>query len=253
MYPSFNRPFAVLILALCVFYIAAHVGAFWRKRQGELKEESRNDLALIIGATLTLLGLIIGFTFSMALTRYDLRKNYEEAEANAIGTEYVRLDFLPVSDAERGRGLLKAYLDQRIAFYVSRDRQSLERINAQTAQLQGELWQVVRKPVAADPTPVGALVLAGMNDVLNSQGYTQAAWWNRIPVAAWALLFLLSLFSNLLVGYAAQGRSFWHLFILPIVLAISLFLIADIDSPRRGIIRVQPENLQSLATSLRSE
>jgi protein-S-isoprenylcysteine O-methyltransferase Ste14 len=92
-----------------------------------------------------------------------------------------------------------------------------------------------------------------MNDVLNSQGYTQAAWWNRIPVAAWSLLVVMSIFCNILVGYRAQGKSPILFMILPVALSISLFLIADIDSPRRGVIRVHPQNLESLAASLNSQ
>ena len=71
-----------------------------------------------------------------------------------------------------------------------------------------------------------------MNNVLNSQGYTQAAWWNRIPIAAWALLVLISVFCNLLIGYSVHGRSNYLLLILPVTLSIALFLVADIDSPR---------------------
>jgi len=92
-----------------------------------------------------------------------------------------------------------------------------------------------------------------MNDVLNSQGYTQAAWWNRIPIAAWALLMIISIFCNILVGYVAHGRSAFLFLILPIALSISLFLIADIDSPHYGIIRVAPQNLESLVESLHSQ
>jgi hypothetical protein len=95
-----------------------------------------------------------------------------------------------------------------------------------------------------------ALSAAGMNDVLNSEGYTQAAWWNRLPIAAWSLLIAISIFCNLLVGYAAHGKSTFLFLILPIALSISLFLIADIDSPRGGIIRVWPQNLQRLTESL---
>ena len=90
-----------------------------------------------------------------------------------------------------------------------------------------------------------------MNDVLNSQGYTQAAWWNRIPVAAWILLISIGIFCNVLIGYIAHDRIAFPFWILPIFLAISLFLIADIDSPRRGVIRVNPQNLESLKDSLR--
>jgi hypothetical protein len=97
-----------------------------------------------------------------------------------------------------------------------------------------------------------ALAVSGMNDVLNSQGYAQAAWWNRVPIAAWSLLITISIFCNLLIGYGAHGRSALLFLILPIALSIAFFLIADIDSPRGGIIRVLPQNLHSLAGSLHS-
>ena len=98
-----------------------------------------------------------------------------------------------------------------------------------------------------------ALAVAGMNDVLNSQGYTQAAWWNRIPVSAWGLMILIGIFCNLLIGYGARhAESHRFLFlVLPLVVSISFFLIADIDSPRGGVIQVRPQNLDSLAQSLR--
>ncbi len=85
---------------------------------------------------------------------------------------------------------------------------------------------------------IRALTVAGMNDVLNSQGYTQAAWWNRIPGAAWALMFAIALFCNLLLGYGARKMEPKLLMILPVVVAVAFFLIADIDSPRGGLIRV---------------
>jgi hypothetical protein len=89
-----------------------------------------------------------------------------------------------------------------------------------------------------------------MNDVLNSQGYTQAAWWNPIPFAAWALMLLIAVLCNAMVGYISGSRSrSATLFILPLIVSISLFLIADIDSPRGGIIHVTPRNLASLEAS----
>ncbi len=188
----------------------------------------------------------------MAIGRYEERKNYEEAEANAIGTEYVRADLLPGDVAARVRVLLLNYLDQRILFYKTRDAQQLRQIDTTTAQLQNELWSALKGPIAAQPTPVVTLAIAGMNDVLNSQGYTQAAWWNRIPTAAWVLMGVIAICCNLLIGYGARRAEAERILmlVLPLVVSISFFLIADIDSPRGGVIRVQPQNLTSLAHSL---
>ncbi|MGC1448486.1 MAG: hypothetical protein WA830_00480 [Candidatus Sulfotelmatobacter sp.] len=217
-----------------------------------MREEERDGFGVVQAAILTLLGLLIGFTFSMAVTRYDQRKNYEEAEANAIGTEYVRADLLPAADAGKIRDLLRNYLDERILFYKTRDERQLEQINASTAQLQAELWTTIQARAAAQPTPIVALAVSGMNDVLNSQGYTQAAWWNRIPTAAWSLMIAIGIVCNLLIGYGARRMGGLFFMVLPLAASISFFLIADIDSPRRGLIRVQAQNLMGLSHSLRA-
>jgi hypothetical protein len=251
VFNPFNRPILVFVFSLPVLWTSARIGATFKKRQPDRENHGNDDFDILLGATLTLVALIIGFSFSMAVSRYDQRKNLEEQEANAIGTEYVRAQLLPAADAARVRALLKSYLDQRILVYKTPVEEALRRINAQNAQLQTQMWSAVETPAAAQPTPMAALVVAGMNDVLNSQGYTQAAWWNRIPVAAWTLLIVISIFCNLLIGYRAQGKSPFLFLIFPIALSISLFLIADIDSPQRGVIRLRPQNLESLAESLK--
>src|SRR6202000_63068 len=97
-----RQPFFLLIVAFGALWAAAHIGLTFRKKHHGLTDEDTQDFTFIVGATLTLLGLIIGFTFSMAVSRYDQRKNFEEEEANAIGTEYVRADFFPAAGAARG-------------------------------------------------------------------------------------------------------------------------------------------------------
>jgi len=253
MYRVTDYPLLVFVLSFIVLLISERIGWVFFSKKRALDEDVRDDLSILRAATLTLLSLLIGFTFSMAVSRYDQRRNYEEEEANAIGTEYVRADLLPVADAAKLRPLLRNYLDQRILFYIARDEQELRQINTRTTQLQKELWSAVQAPAAAEPNPIIALAVSGMNDVLNTQGFAQAAWWNRIPPAAWALMVVLAICCNLLVGYGARSSSTGsNLFvILPLVVSIAFMLIADIDSPRNGFIRANPQNLISLAESLR--
>ncbi|CAE6800357.1 bestrophin-like domain [Paraburkholderia haematera] len=250
-----NYPGIVFIFFFIVLWLSARLGASVLRKFRKIDEEVRDDFSVIQAATLTLLALIIGFTFSMAVGRYDQRKNYEEEEANAIGTEYVRADLLPAADAATVRGLLKKYLDERVLFYTTRDAEELARVNAETSRLQNAMWSTVKNAVAAQPTPVAALAVAGMNDVLNSQGYTQAAWWNRIPVAAWTLMTLIAVCANVLVGYGARGLKAGAglLLIVPLIVSLSFMLVADIDSPRGGVIRVKPLNLHALADSIRPQ
>jgi len=245
-------PRLVFVLSLLVLWLSADLGNFIGRKMRPLKEDEREEFGVVQASTLTLLSLLIGFAFSMAVSRYDQRKNYEEAEANAIGTEYVRADLLTDADAARVRNLLRNYLDQRVLFYTTHDKRELERIDASTTQLQADLWSAVQSHANATPTPVVALAISGMNDVLNSQGYTQAAWWNHIPVAAWGLLAVIAISCNLLFGYCARRKGVVVFLILPLAVSISFFLIADIESPRQGLIRVQPQNLIRLSQSLQA-
>ncbi|SAK82846.1 hypothetical protein AWB75_05318 [Caballeronia catudaia] len=247
-----GHPLFVFLIAFVAMWLAARAGvllcAFTNAGQTQLPRL----FDVIQAATLTLLALIISFSFSMAIERYDQRKNYEEAEANAIGTEYLRLDLLPANDAAKVRELLVGYVAQRISFYSTAHEAELRNINDRTSKTQAALWSAVAAAARAEPTPVMALVVNGMNDVLNSQGYTQAAWWNRIPHTAWGLMAVIALCCNVLVGYGARdrdGRRFL-LAILPLIVSISFVLIADIDSPRGGLIHVAPQNLTALAQSL---
>jgi hypothetical protein len=245
MTSTVDSPPLVFFVSLVALWLSVQVGVLFRKRL-PLEEDERHDFDIVLTATLTLLGLIIGFSFSMVVSRYDQRKNYEEAEANAIGTEYVRADLLPAADAMIVRELLKNYIHQRVLFYRTRDGSELTRIDAQTAKLQSALWLAIQATAVKQPTPTIALVVAGMNDVLNSQGYTQAAWWNRFPTPAWGLLMVIAIFCNVLLGYGSRRNEIVLFLILPLAVSISFYLIADIGSPREGLIRVVPQNLISL-------
>lgn len=253
MYYLTDYPFLILVISLVALWISAQIGVRLHKQLRPMEESEREDFNVVSTATLTLLGLIIGFSFAMAISRYDQRKNYEEDEANAIGTAYFRAGVLPPSDTSKIRGLLKDYLEQRILFYRTRSMSQLQEIDSRTGQLQTQLWLAVQAAAAKQPNPVVALSVSSINDVLNSQGYTQAAWWNRLPAAAWWLLLALAMFCNLLIGYGSRRRSGMFFLVLPVAVSISLFLISDLSSPRRGLIRVVPQNLISLSDSLRQQ
>ena len=95
--------------------------------------------------------------------------------------------------------------------------------------------------------------MASINDVLNAQGYTRAAWWNRIPVQAWMLMAAIAICSCALVGYGARSAraEAFMMPVLPLIVAIAFLLIADIESPRSGTISITARNLEALAQSMR--
>lgn len=190
----------------------------------------------------------------MAIDRHDQRERLEEGEANAISTEYLRADLLPAPTAIATKHLLKEYLNQRILFYTEQNPEKILKINQTTDQLQSDLWNAVLPIARTNQTATSALIISGMNDVLNSQGYVQAAWWNRIPYTAWTLMSAIAICANLLVGFGARNfrKNITLFMIFPFVIAVSFFLIADIDSPRGGVIRIEPRNLITLQSLLNS-
>ena len=244
-------PLLIFVISFAVLSLASWIGTVRRSRRRQ--EMDVREYGVVENSTLTLLGLIIAFTFSMAIARFDQRKQCEATEANTIGTEYLRVSLLPPEDAAKARALLVDYLDQRMAYYVTRNEVELARIETETARLQAEMWTSVQSPsVSNPPNPVLALAVAGMNEVIDSQGYAQAAWWNRIPAEAWGLMGAIALLANILLGYTSKTFESERLLlmVMPFILSIAFFLIADIDSPRWGLIHVRPQNLESLAASL---
>ena len=155
--------------------------------------------------------------------------------------------------AQKIRNLLERYLERRILFYTTHDSHQLEQIDSATSKLQTEMWSTVKSVSEAHPTPPVTLAVGGMNDVLNRQGYTQAAWWNRIPLAAWGLMVFLAICCSLMIGYGARRREGVLFTVLPFLVSVAFFLIAEIDSPRTGVIRVLPQNLISLSQSLHKQ
>jgi hypothetical protein len=246
MSESSTYPLFVFAISLAAQWLAVFLGTLmrgWKRPPG-------HDIDIIQGATMTLLALIIGFSFSMAVTRYDQRQNSEEAEANAISTAFFRADLLPSDDAAHLRDLLKKYLDQRIAFYEANNARQIAKIMADTTSMQNELWQGILPAAKAHPTQITALAVAGINDVFDAQGGTQAAWINRLPAGVWAIMGLIAFATNVLIGVSERNKGVLLRLILPVIISTSFLLIADIDNPRGGLIPTLPHNLIAVGPRL---
>src|SRR6185312_2990688 len=142
-----DHPYLVFIVVFALLWLSTHFGHAVRGRLLVLQDEARDDFGILLTAVLTLLGLLIGFSFQMAINRYDLRKSSEENEVNAIATEYLRADLLPADQSAHLRSLLREYLGKRLSFYTTTDSRHLEQIALERSQLQRNMWSIVR------PTP----------------------------------------------------------------------------------------------------
>jgi hypothetical protein len=245
-----DHPVVFFVTTLTLLIVSARVGVAARAHGHTLTSTDRAEFDLVRNAMFTLLGLMVGFAISMAVSRYDLRKSYEEAEANAIGTEYLRLDLMPPATTTAARALLRTYVDERIAFYRDRDPNREEKTDAATMETMNALWAAIAPEARTRQTPTDALVASGMNDILNSQGYTLSAWRNRLPVEVWMLLLLIAAGCNFLIGFGAERLSPVTHAILPVTAALAFLLIADVEGPRNGFVQVEPVNLDDIATAM---
>ncbi|SDR27871.1 hypothetical protein SAMN05443245_4195 [Paraburkholderia fungorum] len=241
------------LVSLTVLGYASYFGASALARLRTSETKANEDVRMIVGATLTLLGLIISFTLSMAIGGYNARQVNEAAEAVAISTAFSRAELLPSGQATTIRPLLAQYLDDRLRFYRTHDSAQLRLLAEETNLLKQEVWTNVVLDSRSQPTPLAALAVSGINDVLTSETNTRAGWRTQIPLAAWALMAVIAICCNLLMGFCAGSRKRTALLIvLPLVISISFTLISDIDVPGRGVIRVSPVNLERIASTLQA-
>jgi len=195
-------------------------------------------------AVFALLGLLIAFTFSGALTRFDVRRAQAVEEANAIGTAWLRIDVLPSSVQPKLRDTFRDYVDARISTYrklpdIVGARAELSR----SQQLQSAIWtQAVAAIRLPDARPgLELTMLPALNAMFDITTVRVAATQMHPPTIIYAMLVGLALASALLAGYQAAGerRFDWvHGLGFALVVALTLFVILDIEYPRLGFVRI---------------
>ena len=205
-------------------------------------------------ALLGLLALLIGFTFAMSISRYDSRKELVVEEANAIGTTYLRAQYLQSPQKENISTLLKSYLDARIEFYdVGIDSDAIKTANKKANQLEKDLWKQVIIVTQTDQQPAVRLLIQSMNDVIDLHEKRQAALENHVPEAITGLLFFVSVFGMGFIGYGyglTGKRRHISTALFAFLIAVVLTTILDIDRPRRGLIEISQASLVRLQRDL---
>lgn len=243
----FDYPLVTLVVCLILFFGASYAGR--RLRGGrEFDDAAKGESDLVLNGTLTLLALLIGFSFSMAAARFEQRKTDEAREANAIGTAYDQAGLLAAADTATVRDWLKRYLDERVAWYTTPSYPVASQLRKRQFVIEERMWATVERSAKAHQTSIEALVASRISEVVDNAGDVDAAYLNRVPLPAWALMLIIGLFASALIGYSAPpvASMFRGFVVLPFMFAIAFFLIADLDATRDGFIKVHPENLLQL-------
>jgi hypothetical protein len=213
------------------------------RRVAQDPEGARAGVAAVEGAVFALMGLLIAFTFSGAAARFDARRHLIIEETNAIGTAWLRLDLLSAASQPAIRQGFRDYLDARLATYRNFPDQLVARAElAKSVRLQGEIWKrtatATHEPGMQQAT---MLLLPALNEMFDIATTRVMATGMHPPVVIFAMLFGLSLIAALLAGFAMVGGkapSWLHVIGFAAVMAISVYVILDLEYPRRGLIRV---------------
>jgi hypothetical protein len=249
----FDEPWVLFGVLFVVLLVLVEIGHRIGLRLAVDTDEVRHEQ--LVGARdgiSVLLSLLLGFTLAMALARFDERKRLVVDEANAIGTTSLRAQMLPEPARGKMLSLLREYVDARIGFSkAGLQAADFQQSLAHTKELQNEMWQQSVEVARQSPTTITSIFVQSLNESIDLSEKRLAMLENRVPTAIWVMLALISLLTCLTVGLTVRRR-FWFVMVLPpLMIAIVMALIADLNSPRTGTIQIGRESMERVRQDLK--
>lgn len=222
-----------------------------RRKAAKLSKTAHEGIGPIEAAVFALLGLLLAFSFAGATSRFEIRRQQLIREADAIGTAYLRLDLLPVADQHELRRLFRTYLDSRLSVYEKlADPEAARREMTRAAELQQVIWSHAVTASRRDPSSSATrLLLPAINEMIDITTARTITLHTHLPDIIVALLIGVSLLSGLVAGYAMakrMTRSWLHMALYAFIVAITLYVVLDLEYPRFGLIRIESAD-QALA------
>ena len=232
----------LLTTVLCIgeVEIGATLARFALRRNGQ--KEPDGPLGSLVGALLGLLAFMLAFTFGLAASRFDTRRQLVLEEANSVGTTYLRAGLLPQSQSLEVRRLLRGYVDLRLSAH----RDNMSEVLRETDKLQDQLWSQAKSLTATDmDSELRSLFISSLNETIDlHQSRVTVGLQYRVPGVVWGIMYLLTLLSMLAVGYQVGMSGVRRLRGTPIVAAafsLVIAMVADIDRPGEGFVRVSQQ------------
>ena len=213
----------------------------------------------IQAAILGILALLLGFTLSLSLQRFDSRSEAVVDEANAIGTAYLRVQLIPAPMRRDVQVLMRDYVDLRVqaGALTPTDRAGREALLARAALVQAALWDAARKAVEADPARIApTLFVEAVNQLFDSTGKRDASLARHVPEMVLLLLYATFLMAGGIVGFAsgiAGHRPSLASHIMVVLIVVLVFIVLDLDRPRRGFIQVSQKSMTDLQATIVKE
>lgn len=219
-------------------------------------EARRSQIGGVQGAVLGLLGLLLGFTFSMAVNRFELRRDLVLKEANTIGTTWLRAGLLPEAQRAPVKDLLRRFVAARVKTHsASDDPVQLAEGLRQSAEIENALWQHAETAAQSAPTPITATFIVTLNEMIDTDAERVAASRNTIPAAVWMLLIIVAAFGCLTSAYGSgsQGvRSAFTSIFLPVLITVVIILIFDLMHTHQGVVEISQRPMLDLQQSMQA-
>jgi hypothetical protein len=230
---------AFLALMLATTEVGFRLG---RKFEGSSPDQIRSQTSTVQAAILGVLALLLGFTMSMAVSRFEIRKQLVLDEANAIGTSCLRAQLMPAPEGPKIASLLRQYINIRVQYGTAgNDLARLESLHTQTARLQTELWSRATAYAQQEPNPVKAgLLLQSLNQAFDMEEARWTAFQNHVPESVIYVNALVGLLATTLVGYSFGvngSRNIFSVCVLALAITLVLAVIIDLDRPRSAFMR----------------
>lgn len=253
----YSQSSVLIVSGLFIFMLLAmEIGFRSSHRKQARTTEAITQANAVLAAMLGLLALLLAFTFSAALQRYEDRSQTVVAEANAIGTTYLRARLLPGEMPDEVQALLRQYLDVRIqeGRVDATDPALYESLLNQGKLMEAQLWNHAVRAAELDKSVVtSGLFIQSLNELIDTSGTRNAALNRHVPEIVLFLMFATIVLTTATLGYAsgiAGHRVTLAAFALLILIALVVYLIIDLDRPRRGVIQVSHESMLSLQQTI---
>jgi hypothetical protein len=225
---------------------------FARNRQQQAQEE-KVQLGSMVGSTLGLLAFMLAFTFGLAGSRFEARRQTMLSEANAIGTSYLRTAIIPEPMRTEARNTLREYVDVRLEGVQQPDK--LQQAITKSEELHNRLWSQAVAAAEKERSPMTSLYLQSLNQVIDLHATRMmAGLQSRVPAVIWVVLYLLGFLAMVLLGYqAGLANNKRSLAVVALIFGFSLVLvlIADLDRPGQGMLQVSQQTMIDLRRSMK--
>ena len=215
-------------------------------------EEKESAVGSMVGATLGLLAFMLAFTFGLAGSRFEDRRQVVLSEANAIGTTYLRAGMLPEPMRTETQNLLREYVEVRLEGVQPG---KLEQAVLKSEELHNRLWSQAVAATEKDRSPITGLFVQSLNEVIDLHAKrVMAGLRSRVPGVIWIVLYGLAIVAMLMMGYhSGLAHSRRSIAVIALVLGFSsvLYVIADLDRPAEGTLRVSQQSMIDLRNSMK--